>query len=207
MRRASPGNPASTMAASGWRRRFAAVSPKSSTTPDPGVRPRARRTDLTANGHRAPVSEELSWFAVVTRSRHERKVHDQLQSRDVESFLPSVQRWSRWRDRRKLIEWPLFPGLLLRTMLVAQRAAGAGLQGRGAPGLVRRAARLRCRTTRSTAFASCSPRRAARSVPLHRRRHMGAGRLRPPARRAGAPRAQRPHAPRSSSPSRCSGAR
>jgi transcription antitermination factor NusG len=60
--------------------------------------------------HRATDEEELSWFAVVTRSRHERKVHDQLQSREVESFLPCVQRWSRWRDRRKLIEWPLFPG-------------------------------------------------------------------------------------------------
>lgn len=61
------------------------------------------------NGHRA-AEDGLSWFALVTRSRHERKVHDQLRSRDVESFLPSVQRWSRWRDRRKLIEWPLFPG-------------------------------------------------------------------------------------------------
>jgi len=54
--------------------------------------------------------DELAWFALVTRSRHERKVRDQLESRDVESFLPFVQRWSRWRDRRKLIEWPLFPG-------------------------------------------------------------------------------------------------
>jgi transcription antitermination factor NusG len=62
---------------------------------------------------RRPASfdvDDRSWFAVVTRSRHERKVYEQLQSRDVESFLPSVQRWSRWRDRRKLIDWPLFPG-------------------------------------------------------------------------------------------------
>ena len=66
--------------------------------------------DATVNGHGASRAAELRWFAVVTRSRHERKVHDQLQSRDVESFLPFVQRWSRWRDRRKLIEWPLFPG-------------------------------------------------------------------------------------------------
>jgi transcription antitermination factor NusG len=78
--------------------------------PDPGVRRALVVPNLTPNGHRAPASEELSWFAVVTRSRHERKVYEQLQSRDVESFLPSVQRWSRWRDRRKLIEWPLFPG-------------------------------------------------------------------------------------------------
>jgi transcription termination/antitermination protein NusG len=78
---------------------------------EPGERRLPAGSNVTLlNGHRPPVVEELSWFAVVTRSRHERKVHDQLQSRDVESFLPFVQRWSRWRDRRKLIEWPLFPG-------------------------------------------------------------------------------------------------
>lgn len=61
-------------------------------------------------GAAAALGDGQAWFAVVTRSRHERKVHDQLQSRDVESFLPFVRQWSRWRDRRKLIEWPLFPG-------------------------------------------------------------------------------------------------
>ncbi|HET9394473.1 MAG TPA: transcription termination/antitermination NusG family protein [Nitrospiraceae bacterium] len=25
-------------------------------------------------------------------------------------FLPTIRRWSRWRDRRKLVEWPPFPG-------------------------------------------------------------------------------------------------
>jgi transcription termination/antitermination protein NusG len=73
-------------------------------------RPRGMSNVTPLNGHRVPAPEELSWFAVVTRSRHERKVHDQLRSRGVESFLPVVQRWSRWRDRRKLIEWPLFSG-------------------------------------------------------------------------------------------------
>ena len=77
---------------------------------DPGVLPALATKIRTSNGHGAHVADDLAWFAVVTRSRHERKVHDQLQSRDVESLLPSVRRWSRWRDRRKLIEWPLFPG-------------------------------------------------------------------------------------------------
>jgi transcription antitermination factor NusG len=77
---------------------------------DPGMRPVLATPILTANGHRAHALDDLAWFAVVTRSRHERKVHDQLRSRGLESLLPSVQRWSRWRDRRKLIEWPLFPG-------------------------------------------------------------------------------------------------
>jgi transcriptional antiterminator NusG len=50
------------------------------------------------------------WFAIWTRSRHEKAVHEQLGRKDVESFLPTVTRWSRWKDRKKQIDWPLFPG-------------------------------------------------------------------------------------------------
>ena len=50
------------------------------------------------------------WFAIWTRSRHEKLVQEQLDGRDIEVFLPTVTRWSRWKDRRKQIAWPLFPG-------------------------------------------------------------------------------------------------
>jgi transcription termination/antitermination protein NusG len=50
------------------------------------------------------------WFALWTRSRHEKTVRDQLLGRDIETFLPTINRWSRWKDRKKQIEWPLFPG-------------------------------------------------------------------------------------------------
>ncbi len=50
------------------------------------------------------------WFAVWTRSRAEKAVHEQLERKGVEVFLPTVPRWSRWKDRRKLVDWPLFPG-------------------------------------------------------------------------------------------------
>jgi len=50
------------------------------------------------------------WFALWTRSRHEKLVRDQLQQKQVEVFLPSIMKWSRWKDRKKQIEWPLFPG-------------------------------------------------------------------------------------------------
>jgi transcription antitermination factor NusG len=51
-----------------------------------------------------------AWFAVWTRSRHETSVYQQLTSKGVEAFLPTVARWSHWKDRKKRIEWPLFPG-------------------------------------------------------------------------------------------------
>ncbi len=50
------------------------------------------------------------WFAVWTRSRAEKAVHEQLERKGFEVFLPTVTRWSRWKDRRKRIDWPLFPG-------------------------------------------------------------------------------------------------
>ena len=45
-----------------------------------------------------------------TRSRHEQVVREQLLQKQIETFLPTVTRWSRWKDRKKKIDWPLFPG-------------------------------------------------------------------------------------------------
>ena len=50
------------------------------------------------------------WFAVWTRSRHEQVVRDQLEQKNIIAFLPTITRWSRWKDRKKKIDWPLFPG-------------------------------------------------------------------------------------------------
>ncbi len=50
------------------------------------------------------------WYALWTRSRHEQVVCEQLAQKQIESFLPTVTRWSRWKDRKKKIDWPLFPG-------------------------------------------------------------------------------------------------
>jgi transcription antitermination factor NusG len=50
------------------------------------------------------------WHAIWTRSRAEKSVHDQLARKDIEVFLPTVRRLSRWKDRQKEIAWPLFPG-------------------------------------------------------------------------------------------------
>ena len=50
------------------------------------------------------------WFAIWTRSRHEKMVRDQLAQKHVEVFLPTITKWSRWKDRKKKVDWPLFPG-------------------------------------------------------------------------------------------------
>jgi transcription termination/antitermination protein NusG len=57
----------------------------------------------------SPVAQ-LPWFAIWTRSRHEQVVREQLEGKHVETFLPTIPKWSRWKDRKKKIDWPLFPG-------------------------------------------------------------------------------------------------
>ena len=54
--------------------------------------------------------EAAPWYALWTRSRHEQIVREQLERKQIETFLPTITRWSRWKDRRKKIAWPLFPG-------------------------------------------------------------------------------------------------
>lgn len=50
------------------------------------------------------------WYAVYVYSRHEKKVHRNLQEKGVESFLPLAETWRQWSDRRKKIVEPLFKG-------------------------------------------------------------------------------------------------
>lgn len=55
---------------------------------------------------------EPRWYAVHTRSRHEFQVFERLTLKGVEAFLPSVERLRKWKDRKKLVVFPLFPGYL-----------------------------------------------------------------------------------------------
>jgi transcription antitermination factor NusG len=54
--------------------------------------------------------DSFQWFAIWTRSRHEQVVREQLERKQFEAFLPTIPKWSRWKDRKKKIDWPLFPG-------------------------------------------------------------------------------------------------
>lgn len=90
----------------------------------------------------ASVSSPLAWYAVWTRSRHEKVVLQQLLQNNLETFLPTIARWSHWRDRRKKIGWPLFPGYCFvrfdgRQTLPILKCAGVlsiiSFEGRPAP--------------------------------------------------------------------------
>lgn len=53
-----------------------------------------------------------NWYAIYVRSRHEFQVFERLSSANIDAFLPTVERLSRWKDRKKKVNFPLFPSYL-----------------------------------------------------------------------------------------------
>lgn len=58
-----------------------------------------------------PGEMSYPWFALQVRSRYEKIVSAHLDGRGYEWFLPQYKIRSRWSDRFKEIERPLFPGI------------------------------------------------------------------------------------------------
>lgn len=54
----------------------------------------------------------MEWFALYVKSRHEFFTNSELNKKGIDTFLPSVKRCRQWKDRRKLVDFPLFPGYL-----------------------------------------------------------------------------------------------
>ena len=86
-----------------------------------------------------PEFFESRWYAVSTCARHEKWVACQMDRLTIEHFLPVYKSLRRWKDRRKELELPLFPGYLfvriaLRDRLQVLRIPGVahlvGTQGK-----------------------------------------------------------------------------
>lgn len=66
--------------------------------------------DEGASSAFAVQSESPAWYAVRVRPRAEKLVAAALRGKDYEEFLPLYRKRSRWSDRVKIIDSPLFPG-------------------------------------------------------------------------------------------------
>jgi len=80
-----------------------------------------RTTHMDSQPHR--------WFAIQTRSRHEKVVRSQLEMRNVDHFLPTMKRLSQWTDRKKEVEVPLFAGYCFGKFSLADRLPVLQSQG------------------------------------------------------------------------------
>jgi len=54
----------------------------------------------------------LNWFALLTRSNFEQTVYNSITGKKIDAFLPKTRKKSRRKDRKLMIETPLFPGYL-----------------------------------------------------------------------------------------------
>lgn len=54
------------------------------------------------------LNSEARWYALHTKSRHEKKVDSKLREKSITSFLPLNTMYRKWSDRYKKVEMPLF---------------------------------------------------------------------------------------------------
>jgi transcription antitermination factor NusG len=64
--------------------------------------------------------EEPHWFACYTRARAEKRVEALLKQRGFESYLPLIAQVRQWKDRKKVIEFPLFPSYVFGRFTLKQ---------------------------------------------------------------------------------------
>jgi len=70
-------------------------------------------TRIEENFHRSICEHAFpNWYAVYVKSRHEFVTAEELTRKGITVFSPTIKKVSRWTDRTKLIECPLFAGYL-----------------------------------------------------------------------------------------------
>jgi transcription antitermination factor NusG len=110
--------------------------------------------------------EEARWYAVQTRSRHEKIVDHQLQSQGITTFLPLVTQTHRWSDRKKVVQLPLFPGYtfvkvvpsdeqFFRVCRVYGVSTFVGVRGHGTPIPDKQIADIRALLANNTGCSVC----------------------------------------------------
>lgn len=69
---------------------------------------KVQNTTISTGNTKIPndISEE-KWYAVYTRPRAEKLVHNRLVEAGVETYLPLQKTFRKWSDRKKLVEKPL----------------------------------------------------------------------------------------------------
>lgn len=102
------------------------IAPNSDSAPNPMFVPNAAIALLAHEMHASP---KQCWYAVYTRSRHEKSVAEQCQHRGVVAFLPLYSVQHRWKQRCAEILLPLFPSYLFVQMTLRDRLPVLGIPG------------------------------------------------------------------------------
>jgi transcription antitermination factor NusG len=117
----------------------------------------------------APVplsTYEAHWYAVKTRSRHEKVVAHQLQNQEITTFLPLITQVRRWSDRKKTVQVPLFPGYAfvrltpsaeqyVRILRIHGVSSFVGVRGQATPIPEKQIADIQLLLTSNAAYSIC----------------------------------------------------
>jgi transcription antitermination factor NusG len=76
-----------------------------------------------------PEYLQVRWYAAYTNPRHEKRVGEQMQGNRIDCFVPLYKSVRRWKDRRKQLELPLFPGYVFVHMALKDRLQVLRLPG------------------------------------------------------------------------------
>jgi transcription antitermination factor NusG len=68
------------------------------------------RNSKMADMSAARITGQTPWWALYARHQHEKQVAETLQAKGFDVFLPLYESVRRWKDRRKVLALPLFPG-------------------------------------------------------------------------------------------------
>ncbi|MFW5835684.1 MAG: UpxY family transcription antiterminator [bacterium] len=108
------------------------------------------KSDQISSGTIAPAAEKEAqrrgssteaWYAIYTRARTEKRLHDRLREHGYDSYLPLIKTLRRWSDRKKWVEVPLLnsyvfvrthPGLLRDIVQLEGAARYISFEGRPA---------------------------------------------------------------------------
>ncbi len=70
------------------------------------------------------------WYAAYTATHHEKRVHEQLRERNVESFLPLYRTRRSWKKRvPEIVDLPLFPNYVFVHITRGAKTAVLGTAG------------------------------------------------------------------------------
>jgi len=77
-----------------------------------------------------------NWYVLYVKSRHEFVANDELIKKDITTFLPAVRKLRNWKDRKKWVDFPLFPGYLFINIIPRPESILSVLKTRGAINLL-----------------------------------------------------------------------
>src|SRR5438445_8390322 len=72
--------------------------------------PGTSKETMPGIGYELLKEQRPQWYAIQTRSRFEKSVATLLGAKEVEHYLPAFGEMHQWKDRKKFVERPAFPG-------------------------------------------------------------------------------------------------